>query len=149
VARLGAESAEPVTIQSETLPAGLICSGVSSSIGGDLGIAEAFTDEPQLPEKQGDLNASDQSKKKGESCQNPSSGRQSPFVRRMFVCAALFVIDLGLALWGGENFYRKRYLIGTALVASGANLTLGARWRGGKLAKNLGSRRYHLFDFIH
>jgi hypothetical protein len=32
---------------------------------------------------------------------------------------------------------------------SSVNLTLGARWRGGKLAKGLGSRRYHLFDFIH
>jgi hypothetical protein len=32
---------------------------------------------------------------------------------------------------------------------SGANLTFGALWREGKLARTLGSRRYHLFDFIH
>jgi phosphoenolpyruvate synthase/pyruvate phosphate dikinase len=36
-----------------------------------------------------------------------------------------------------------------AAIASGTNLTFGALWRGGKLAKTLGSRRYHLFDFIH
>ena len=32
---------------------------------------------------------------------------------------------------------------------SGTNLTFGALWRGGKLAKTLGSRRYLLLDFIH
>jgi hypothetical protein len=49
----------------------------------------------------------------------------------MFICAAVFLIDIGLALWAGQNFYRERYLIGTALVCGGWLLAitgLGLLW---------------------
>ena len=38
---------------------------------------------------------------------------------------------------------------GNPAISSGTNLTFGTVWRLGNLAKILGSRRYHLFDFIH
>src|ERR1700757_2756459 len=66
-----------------------------------------------------------------EARQDPSGGREPPFVRRMFVCAALFLLDICLALWGGDNLYHKRYFIGTALVIAGglmACIGLGLLW---------------------
>jgi hypothetical protein len=110
--------------------AGCLCSFVGG-VGSDLGILYALAHQAQLPEEQCDLSASDESQQQGEPGQRPRRGRQPPFVRRMFICAALFFIDICLALWGGENLYRKRYLIGAALIGAGGLLAcagLGLLW---------------------
>jgi hypothetical protein len=92
---------------------------IFSGSSGYLSIVQAFPDVPQLHEKEGKLTAADRHQEQCDSSQSPSGRGEPPFVRRMFICAVLFVLDVGLAFWGGENFYRKRYLIGAASIAGG------------------------------
>jgi hypothetical protein len=108
------------------------CSGgLSSCVRGFFSVVNTLPHQAQLPEKQCDLTSRNERQKQSEPSQNPSRSRQPPFIRRMLVCAALFLADLCLALWGGENLYRKRYLIGAAVIAGGGLLAcigLGLLW---------------------
>jgi hypothetical protein len=93
--------------------------GRSGGVGGRLGIVETFPDIPQLYIKEYELPAANQNQKESNRSQCPGRYREPPLVRRMLICAALFIFDLGLAFWGWENLHRKRDLIGSTLIGVG------------------------------
>jgi hypothetical protein len=102
-----------------------------SGLGSDLGVVKTFPDVSQLYKEEGKLAAANGHQKQGNTGQSPSGHGEPPFIRRMFICAVLFSVDLLLCLWGGENLYRKRYLIGAALIGIGGLLAcvgLGLLW---------------------
>jgi hypothetical protein len=104
---------------------------VSGGFGGYLRVIKAFPDILQLHVKEGELATTNENQKQSNCSQNPSRAREPPFIRRMLVCAALFLSYLSLALWGGKYLYRKRYLVGTTLILAGWSLAcigLGLLW---------------------
>lgn len=74
--------------------------GFFSSFRRLFAIGEAFANESQLPPKQADLKSSSNEQKSRSKGQNPSGGRQPPFVRRFLLALCLLPFGFGASPLG-------------------------------------------------
>jgi hypothetical protein len=113
---------------------------ITSRFGSNLGIMETLADQSQLPYEQSNLHNSSAEQKQREDGQATSVRTQGMgliseplrFISQFFVNPGFFgpflLLLLGLLFgaFGGENFYRERYFVGSALIGCGWLCGVGA-----------------------
>src|SRR6266550_5152626 len=101
-------------------------SPISCGIGSNSRVFHALAHIAQLVEKQGGLQDGNAEKHNSEPrepvriVRDPLRFESQLFVNYRFLLAvALGLVGLLFGIWGGENFYRERYLVGATLVGCG------------------------------